>query len=107
MAHEDNPFVGEEQEQFCWREPGRPCGVDCVAYDDRCETDPLWNPCLLLNLKRAKAKSLANISMELKRQNDFYEKEGEEQRKRMEKRVQADAYAQKVREMDPGPPEIK
>jgi|GEM_PF-5962813 len=107
MNDDQNPFVGEEQDQYCWREPGRPCGLDCTAYDERCETDPLWKPCLLLNIQRAQAKSFANIAVELKRQNDFYESEAGAAVKRIEKQSQAAAYARQIRESDPGPPEIK
>lgn len=101
---EENPFTeqAEELEQFCWRDGARHCGSDCTAYDDRCEADPVWSPCLLLNLQRAQAKSHANIAAELKRQNDFYEARQET----TDKKAQAEAYAKKVQEMDKPPPKI-
>jgi len=102
---DDNPFT-EEVEQFCWRDSGRQCGGECVAYDDRCEVDPIWSPCLLINIKRAKAKSLANLSVETKRFNDRFVQD-EEQVKRLEKLRATEAYARKVKEMDAPPPEIK
>ena len=122
---DENPFSEqvEEVEQYCWRDGARRCGVDCVAYDEKCEADAVWSPCLLLNLRRAQAKSHANIAAELKRQNDFYEGEAQELIKRegqrrveMEaelekerqarKKAEAEAYAAKVKEMDAPPPKI-
>jgi hypothetical protein len=97
----------EESEMYCWKDDTRSCGEDCVAFDVRSLDDSLWNPCLLLNLKRAKAKSLANIATELKRQNDFYEKADEDMLRRLEKRRESEAYAAKVKEMDAPPPEVK
>jgi hypothetical protein len=107
MNEDQNPFVeGEEvleSEQTCWKDAARLCGDECVAYDEKCEDNPLWKPCLLLNLKRAQAKSYANIAAELKRLNDALEGAGTS----AEKRAAADALAQKLKETDPGPPEIR
>lgn len=122
---DENPFAGpaEELEQFCWRDAARHCSSECVAYDEKCESDPIWNPCLLLNLKRAQAKSHANIAAEMKRQNDFYSEEGQrqieregqrrvaleaelEKERQARKKAEAEAYAEKVREMDTPPPKI-
>lgn len=119
MSEEDqNPFVDNdevlESDQTCWRDAARMCGEDCVAYDDKCESDPRWLPCTLLNLKRAQAKSFANIATELKRLNDRKDAADEEIRnvlvatnEHASKKAASEAYARKLKEMDPGPPEIK
>lgn len=124
MNEDQNPFAeGEEvleNEQTCWRDAAKLCGDDCVAYDEKCEDNPLWKPCLLLNLERAKAKSYANIAAELKRFNDRQAAGDEDLKKAMEfvagktkergvfaSKEEAEAYARQVKEMDPGPPEIK
>lgn len=107
MSEDQNPFEGAEEvlesEQTCWRDAAKLCGDDCVAYDEKCEDSPLWKPCLLLNLKRAKAKSFANIAAELKRLNDALEGASTS----AEKRAAAEALAQHIRDNDPGPPEIR
>ncbi len=119
MSEEDqNPFDGddviEEEEQFCWRDSSRLCGKECVAYDEKCEGDSRWLPCILLNIQRAQAKSFANIATELKRYNDRKDTSDEEMRdvlvgvnEMRRKREEADAYAEKLKEMDQPPPEIK
>lgn len=125
MNEEKNPFAAqaEEVDQYCWRDSSRVCNTECVSYDDRCESDPVWSPCILINIQRAQAKSHANIAAELKRQNDFYEGEGQRQieregQRRVEmeaelekerqarKKAEAEAYAQKVKEMDQPPPKV-
>ena len=112
MSDEDqNPFEDEgvvETEQSCWRDSSRLCGDECVAFDDKSLDDPRWNPCLLLNLQRAQAKSHANIAFELKRFNDVqHSDELWGALASAKKKAEAEAYAEKVKEMDPGPPEIK
>ena len=127
MTNGENPFVEDESsgsEMTCWRDGARYCEDDCVAYEDKCADDPRFFPCVLLNIKRAKAKSFANIAQELKKLNETMDQnsgfvapsneEVKEALKRMEardesaqRRAEAEAYAQKVKEMDPGPPEIK
>lgn len=119
MSEEDqNPFVSDdvvdESEQTCWRDSGRMCGDDCVAYDEKCETDPRWLPCMLLNIQRAQARSFSNIATELKRQNDMSttvieqaEEANEQALSSAKKHADAKAYADHVRDTDPGPPEIK
>jgi hypothetical protein len=69
---------------------------------------------MLLNIQRAQARSFSNIATELKRQNDMQESvleqavgASEEDLNSARKRAEAKAYAEKVKEMDPGPPEIK
>lgn len=119
---DNNPFEEEpdvELEQTCWRDSSRYCGKECVSYDERCETDPRWTPCLLLNLKRAEAKSYASISLEMKRFNDAGHtsnfvnaseadiKKALSMREAAHKKEEAEAYARKVQEMDVPPPEIK
>jgi hypothetical protein len=109
MNEDRNPFndVIEpdeiESKQICWRNSATLCGEDCVAYDEKCMEDPRWGPCLLLNLKRAKAKSYANIATELKRLNDGMNTVSSAARRRTE----AAELAQKLKEEDPGPPEIR
>jgi hypothetical protein len=118
MSDEDhNPFDGDgvtETEQSCWKDSSRLCGDECVAFDEKSFEDPRWAPCLLLNIQRAQAKSHANIAAELKRQNDMQEavidqavEASDEALSSAKKRAEAEAYAKKVKEMDPGPPEIK
>lgn len=125
MNDDDNPFIDEmeESEQMCWRDGSRMCGQDCVAYDEKCEDDSRWLPCTLLNIKRAKAKSFSLLAQELRKLNDTMdqnsrfvapsEEDVKEALNRMraeesaQKRQEAEAYAQKIKEMDPGPPEIK
>jgi hypothetical protein len=117
-----NPFEEEEHDEdellmSCWRLESKVCGPDCVAYDERCRENPVFNPCLVLNLQRAQAKSLSNIAEEMKRQNDFYESDAaqlaeREGQRRVEAehraaKAEAEAYAAKVKEMDKPPPEIK
>lgn len=107
-----NPFVEpvEEIDQYCWRDTGRPCSSECVAYDEKSQVNGLWSPCILLNLKRAQAKSYANIAAELKRYNDrkdAYDKELRSVLAHTAKKTESQAYAEKVKEMDRPPPEIK
>lgn len=102
MSEEEaNPFVPsgeEESEQTCWRDSARYCGEDCVAFDDKSLTDPRWMPCTILNVKRAQAKSFANIAAELQRFNDGMASSA--------KKAESQAYAEKVKEMDAPPPKI-
>ena len=146
MSTEDqNPFEEDdvvEVEQFCWRDSSRLCSGECVAYDEKCEGDARWLPCVLLNTQRAQAKSFANIAAELKRHNDresptniatelkryndrkSASDEGmrdalshirETQKepgffargRKFTSKEESDAYAQKLKEMDQPPPEIK
>jgi hypothetical protein len=51
----------ESNSLYCWREPARECGGDCVAYDDRCQGNPVFSPCLLLNIKRSLAVSISGL----------------------------------------------
>jgi cell pole-organizing protein PopZ len=114
-----NPFEesqAEEEELLmsCWRIETKVCGPDCVAYDERSAQNPVFSPCILLNLQRAQAKSLANIAEELKRYNDSSEaaiqqavESNEVALEQAEKRAEAKAYGEKVKEMDKPPPEIK
>lgn len=112
-----NPFLDNspgESELTCWKDGARYCADDCVAYEDKCEGDPRFSPCLLLNIQRAQAKSFANIAQELKRHNDWEHRHGEEMREfqetmrqRRHSKEESMAYALKLKEMDPGPPEIR
>lgn len=124
---DENPFVQEEdgsQDQYCWRDGSRMCQGECVAYDDRCQADPVWSPCILLNIQRAQAKSHANLAAELKRYNDIKQEEKDKireafshikpelvtepgERRNFASKEEAEAYAQKLKEMDKPPPEIK
>jgi hypothetical protein len=111
MNEEKNPFAAqaEEVDQYCWRDSSRVCNTECVSYDDRCEADPVWSPCILINIQRAQAKSHANIATELKRQNDLSESEAQRQIGRegqLQKKAEAEAYAKKVQEMDQPPPKV-
>ena len=48
------------------------------------------------------------IGNELKRQNDFYESDARREVERAnQKRMEAEAYAQKLRDLDKPPPEVK
>lgn len=127
MSGDRNPFDddenGVESDQTCWRDSTRMCGEDCVAYDDKCEEDPRWLPCTLLNLKRARAKSFSNIAMEMKRYNDHRDSAYQELESSIRylsdkadkakktgtfaSKEEAEKYAKQIKEMDPGPPEIK
>lgn len=109
--NEENPFAGpaEELEQFCWRDAARHCSSECVAYDEKCEADPIWNPCILINIQRAQAKSFANIAAEMKRVNDKKDASDEEIRNVLvaaAKKRESEAYAEKVKDMDAPPPKI-
>lgn len=78
---DENPFVeefvdededGTESLMSCWKDGSRACSEECVAYEDRIEQDPRYNPCMLINLKRGFNASVALIAKELKRLADFY-----------------------------------
>jgi hypothetical protein len=115
--NDENPFVDEnaleEDEQVicCWRNISRVCGPDCVAFDERSLNDGRFSACLLINNERTKSRALAalaTIGHELKRQNDFYESDArKELEKANKKRVEAEAYAQKLKDLDKPPPEVK
>ena len=123
---EEDLFSGEGEEEgvsVCWRDAARACGEDCTAFDDRFEEDPRFLPCLLLNIQRQQAKSFSRLAQELKNLNDTMdqnsrfvapsEEDVKEALNRMraeesaQKRQEAEAYAQKMKELTPDPPEIK
>lgn len=71
---DENPFEEDEDRETlmtCWRDGNRACSEECIAYEDRVEVDPRFNPCMLLNLKRAQNASLAKLATEIKRYNDW------------------------------------
>ena len=109
---EENPFTDDlgddEQVIYCWRDTSRACNVDCVAFDERSLGDERFNACILINVKRADSKSLSLIGTQLKRQNDFYDSDAAREVERAnQKRLEAEAYAQKLKDLDKSPPEVK
>jgi len=72
----ENPFLdrvveveeaeeGNETALFCWKDTTRGCGPDCVAFEERCQEDQRFSPCILLNVRRQEAKALSAIAVEL------------------------------------------
>ena len=117
---DENPFDVVDEELVCWRDSSRLCSSSCVAYQEKCEEDPRFLPCILLNIQRGQAKSFANIATELKRYNDHRDSAYEEMEASIRylsdktkkpgafsSKEEAEKYAQQIKEMDPGPPEIK
>ena len=121
---EENPFTDDlgddEQVIYCWRDTSRACNVDCVAFDERSLGDERFNACILINIKRADSKSLSMIGTQLKRHTDLEEKSSQRfytpsdeevaeglRRRQAEQKKQSEDYAQKVKELDREPPEVK
>lgn len=115
---QDDPDVEDVSEttMMCWKETTRVCGGDCVAFDERSMRDPRFSLCIVLNSERQQAVSLAGIKSQLQRQCDFAEKESaiiiqeavDAKRLRVEydKRCEAEARAQKIKDLDRPPPEV-
>lgn len=92
----------DELEQFCWKASDRHCSSECVAYDPRCESDPRWTPCLLLNTDRAQARALNKLAEEAQKLTGFVKAEND-----LLKKGSAREYAEKLKEMDPPPPKAR
>jgi hypothetical protein len=111
---EENPFEDppeiddmevEEVGLVCWRESGRVCGPDCPAFEEKSIEEPLWNCCILINLRRAQAKSFANIAAELKRLNDNSETlVSPDEQESLEARRRAKDLKEALDERDQKPP---
>lgn len=62
---DENPFIENDQQETditCCFDGDRICGPDCIAFDGRFEGDDRFSACILINLGRQVAKSLAGLA---------------------------------------------
>jgi hypothetical protein len=63
QADSPEAFSDEESPLFCWLNPSRQCGLDCVSYDTRAisgDTESAsFFPCVLINIFRLQAQAMA------------------------------------------------